>query len=166
MKSHKVTLKYAIKQELVNFLFDYPIEQLKTRLFNLIKRNTVISGFSQECFTYRGGLYDNNVMGRLPHGNKLVKELIPIMDEYLADYYQLHNKEIPLVTNFITKILNQSSSPQDYLRIFPDCVHTPILKFNISTPLELIEDEVVSLKEQHKEEIDLMKQRLVLNLIT
>jgi hypothetical protein len=81
---------------------------------------------------------------------------------------QLNNHELPYVLGFINQVLNSSNNLQDYLKLLPDSVHSPIQKLINSCPCRVVDltpDEIKHLKEKNYESIELIKQRMLSNLI-
>lgn len=165
---HDPRTKQLIKDTLYEFLYR-PIEnQFKNRLEVLIVRNTLLGGYSHKSFNYKGVLYncDNGFPPR--KSNRLIPQLKPAMDEYLFDLKQLNEKELPFVIGFINQVLNASNDLQDYLHIFPESTHRPLEKLIASCPCQakrLSNEKILELKEKNQEPINMMKQRMVTNLL-
>ena len=165
---HDPRTKQYIKDVLYSFLYD-PIEkQLKRQLDALIIKNSVLIGASHTSFMYKGTLYSIDDSRPPRKMNMLVNQLHPFMDEYLKEVKKLNNVELPYVLGFITQVLNSSNDLHDYLRVLPDSIHRPIEKIIASCPCRskhLTEDVIESLQTKNKVSIDLIKQRMVTNLL-
>ena len=165
---HDPRTKSQIKDMLYAFLYEPVQRQFKTRLDSLIKRNTVILGASHQSFIYKGNLYTCDITPPPRKLNRLVPQLVPDMDAYLADLKQLNDKEVPYVMGFINQVLNSSNDLHDYLRLLPSSVHQPIQKLIDSCPYrtkKLTDEQVQELQTRNKQYIDLVKQRMVTNLL-
>ena len=165
---HDPRTKQYIKDKLYSFIYTPVQEQLKKQLDSIIQKNSAILFASHNSFIYRGEFYscDNNKPPRKI--NSLSKQLYPAMDEYLKEVKKLNTIELPYVLGFINQVLNASDDLQDYLRVFPDAIHKPLEQIIASCPCRskhLSEDAVLALQTKNKTPIDLMKQRLVINLI-
>lgn len=165
---HDPRTKQQIKDALYSFLYEPVRRQFKSRIETLIARNTILGGYSHKHFVYKGVIY-NSEASLAPHKKtRLLAQLRAPMDEYLVDLDQLNNRELPYVLGFINQVLNASSDLSDYLRVLPESVHYPLNKLLATCPCrttQLAEDRVEALKLKNQEPINLMKQRLVTNLL-
>lgn len=165
---HDPLAKQLIKNTLYDFLY-LPVENsFKSRLNVLIVRNTLLGGYSHKSFTYKGEHYscDNGVPPR--KANRLLPQLKPHMDEYLNDLKQLNEQELPFVLGFINQVLNSSDGMQDYLQILPESAQLPLEKLVASCPCKtrrLTDKQIAELKSKNIASINLMKARLVKNLL-
>lgn len=160
--------KHQIKDALYKFLYDPVEKQFKARIDTLITRNAVMGGFSHKHFVYKGVIYNADVTPPPLKKNRLLPALRAPMEEYLADQRQLNSHELPYVIGFLNQVLNASNDLCDYLRVFPESVHQPLKKLMDTCPCRsthLNEDRVELLKTKNQEPIDLIKQRLVTNLL-
>ena len=165
---HDPRTKQQIKDMLYAFLYEPVQRQFKTRLDTLINRNTLISGASHHSFTYKGCFYTNDLTPPPRKMNRLVPQLHADMDAYLADLKQLNDKEVPYVVGFINQVLNASNDLHDYLRVLPKSLHQPIQKLIDSCPYrtkKLTDAEVQEMQSRNQHYIDLVKQRMVTNLL-
>lgn len=161
--------KAQIKDSLIEFLYT-PVEiHMKRRLDTLIIRNTILGGYAEKTFHYKGQQYHCEE-GRLPPRawNKLDPSLRADMDEYLRDVKDIDQRELPFVTGYITKVLNSSNAFGDYLRLLPDSAHQPLRAFIQACPCQtkqLSDERIEELLEQNKNTIMMMKTRMVTNLL-
>ena len=165
---HDPRTKKQIKDLLYAFLYEPVEKQFKQRLDALIARNTVILGASHQSFTYKGNLYSNDPAALPRKLNRLAPQLAPDMDAYLADLKQLNDREIPYVIGFINQVLNSSNDLHDYLRVLPSSLHQPIQRLIVSCPCRtkrLTDSEVQEMQAKNQQSIDLIKQRMVTNLL-
>lgn len=165
---HDPRTKQQIKDLLYAFLYEPVQKQFKKRLITLVQRNTAITGVSHQSFTYRGNLYTIDTSPVPRKLTRLVPQLHPDMDAYLADLKQLNDKEVPYVMGFINQVLNASNDLHDYLRLLPASVHQPIQQLIDSCPCRtkhLSDEQVREMQAKNQQSIDLVKQRMVTNLL-
>ena len=165
---HAPRTKQQIKDLLYAFLYAPVQQQFKHRLDALITRNTVIQGATHKSFIYKGIVYacDSSPVPR--RMNRLAIQLVPDMDEYLADLKQLNDHELPYVLGFINQVLNASNDLHDCLRLLPQSVHQPIEKLIATCPRRakhLTEEAVQDIQSKNHQSIALIKQRMVANLL-
>ena len=165
---HDPRTKLMIKDALYQFLYASVKEKLDKQLATIIERNMAITGYPHGSFTYKSIWYTNDQTRPPRKLNKLVPQLHGDMDAYLEEIDQLNEKELPYVLGFINQVLNSSNDLHDYLRILPDSVHRPIQRMIDSCPCrtkKLSEEEINTLQTINKHSIDLIKRRMVTNLI-
>lgn len=165
---HAPRTKSQIKDMLYAFLYAPVQRQFKKRLDTLIARNTGITGVSHQSFTYKGHLYSNDPASPPRKLTRLVPQLHADMDAYLAELKQLNDREVPYVLGFINQVLNASNDPHDYLRVLPQSLHPPIQKLIDSCPYrtkKLTDAEVQEMQTKNQQYIDLVKARMVMNLL-
>ncbi len=165
---HDPRTKQQIKDALYNFLYAPILKHFQKRIEDLIQKNCVLTGNGNLSFSYKGETY--SVVGsELPRKmNRLASQLVPLMDDYLKDLRQLNNYELPYVLGFIGQVLNASVYPQDYLHVLPSSVHRPVEKLLATCPcrtVKLSAEGILELQTKNKLPIDLMKQRMVTNLL-
>jgi len=160
--------KHQIKDAIYEYLYAPVQKQFKKRLDALIVKNTAILSASHASFIYKGCVYSCDT-GNMPRKmNRLVPLLQETMDEYLKDIKKLNDVEVPFVIGFITKVLNSSNNLHDYLRVFPPSIHYPIQQIIDSCPCrnkQLTDFDVKCIQENNQTSIDLMKERMVINLL-
>lgn len=160
--------KQQIKDALYEMLYSPVQKQFKVRLDTIIIRNTLLGGYDHKSFNYKGVQYSCEPGTPPRKWNRLVPQLRAQMDEWLADVEALNSKELPYVLGYINQVLNASSDLMDYLRLFPDCAHQTIKKLAETCPCQtkqLSDERVAMMWKQNEAPINLMKQRMVTNLI-
>lgn len=168
MLQHDPRTKQLIKDTLYDFLYRPVENQFKSRLEVLIVRNTLLGGYSHKSFNYKGVHYSCDSGSPSRKWNRLLPQLKPAMDEYLFEIKQLNEKELPFVIGFINQVLNASNDLQDYMRIFPESIHQPLEKLIATCPCQsrqLSDVKIVELRERNAASINMMKQRMVTNLL-
>jgi hypothetical protein len=165
---HDPRTKQQIKDALYAFLYEPVQRQFKNRMATLIIRNTLMGGYSHKHFTYKGVTYNSDVTPASIRKNRLQAALRGEMDAYLADLTELNEKELPYVLGFINQVLNASSALNDYKRVLPESVHHPLNQLMATCPCRttsLGDDRVASLMARNQEPINMIKRRLVMNLL-
>lgn len=165
---HDPRTKKQIKDLLYTFLYEQVDKQYKQRLDAIIKRNTLISGGFHDSFIYKEEYYCCDPHPAPRKKNRLVPQLHSTMDAYLKEVKELNDHELPRVMGFITQVLNASNDLHDYLRVLPTSVHRPIEKLVASCPCrtkKLSDFDVDCIQKKNEASIDLMKSRMVLNLL-
>lgn len=165
---HDPRTKQQIKDVLYDILYTPIQKQFKQRLEQITVKNAVLGGYNHKSFMYKSVLYncDNNVLPRKM--NRLVIQLQPAMNEYLKELKQLNEKELPYVLGYINQVLNSSNELHDYLRLLPPSVHHPIQGLINTRPCrgkKLPDETVALLKEKNLVSVQLMKNRMVTNLL-
>lgn len=165
---HDPRTKLQIKEALYSFLYQPTQQRLSEKLNLIIKRNTLITGSSSYCFTYKGIWYMAEQTNPPKRIIRLIPELHKDMDEYLSEIKELNDQELPYVLGFINQVLNSSNDFQDYLKLFPESIHRPIQKMIDSCPCrtkKLSEEDVQLIQTKNQYSITLIKQRMARNLI-
>lgn len=160
--------KQQIKETLYEYLYSPLLKSLKNELDTLIIKNALITHSTHQSFTYRGETYSCDVYRNPSRAVPLAKQLFVEMDQYLQQVTDINSKEIPYVLGFINQVLNSSNELHDYLRVFPDAVHSPIARLIATCPCRaksLDEAEAEKLRQSNINAIALIKQRLVRNLL-
>jgi len=165
---HDPRTKTQIKEALYDFLYAPVLKLFKTRLDILIVKNTIVTRGSHQAFIYKGVTYSTQTRGLPRRAARLDKQFVGEMEEYLAEVKQINNQEIPFVLGFINQVLNSSNELHDYLKVLPDAVHRPITSLIATCPCRaksLTDGEANQLRNSNNQAIQLMKQRLVNNLL-
>ena len=165
---HDPRTKQQIKQVLYELLYTPIQKQFEKRLEQITVKNAVLGGYDHKSFMYKSVLYncDNNELPRKM--NRLVTQLQPAMNEYLKELKQLNEKEMPYVLGYINQVLNSSNELHDYLRLLPPSVHHAIQGLiNTCTcrGKKLPDETVALLQEKNLGSVQLMKNRMVTNLL-
>lgn len=166
---HDPRTKQQLKDILYNYLYEPVRKHYETVLNGIILQNCKLINSAYESFSYKGQLYVTDPMLKLPRkANRLAPALVPEMDKYLAEVKELNDKEVPFVLGFINQVLNSSNDLPDYLRVFPEAIHKPIQEV-IATcgcrTTKLSAEEVQAMQLKNQASIELIKKRLVLNLL-
>jgi hypothetical protein len=145
-------------------------EKYDRKLSALISRNAALLNSPYESFMFRNVVYKKTETTLVPRKlNNLHPSLRDEMIEYLKEVEVLNDTEVPHVLGYINQVLNASNDLHDYLRLFPEVLHRPIQRVIDSCACRTTQltDEVVdALRLKNEASIQLVKQRMVLNLIT
>lgn len=160
------------KQQIKDILFEHlygPVERhFKKQLNEIIIKNSALLNTAEQHFSYKGVVYALNAAPAVRKMIRLAPALHNDMDLYLKETRQLNNTELPYVLGFINQVLNSSNNLQDYLKILPESVHGPIQQLIASCPCRVLSidpEHVKQLKEKNKTSIDMIKQRMLSNLL-
>lgn len=165
---HDPRTKQQIKDALYEFLYAPVQKHYHQQLTSILTRNTLLNKSGHKSLVYKGELYSMENTPPPRKMNRLDPSLAPDMEAYLAAITRLNTQEVPYVLGYITQVLNASNSFQDYLRMFPKVLHGPIEQMIPNCPCRndlMSESDVNGLVEKNKHSIDLLKQRVVTNLI-
>lgn len=165
---HDPRTKKQLKDAIWSFLYDPLYKQFELRLNAIVVKNCVLTNSSDPAFVYKGEFYSESGSTISKTFNRLAKPLIPIMEEYLKDNRQLNNYELPYVVGYLNQVLNSSNNIPDYLQLLPQSVHRPVEQLIASCPCESVKltpESISEFQRKNKVSIDLMKQRMVTNLL-
>lgn len=165
---HDPRTKQQIKDVLYDFLYTPIQKQFKERVDSIIVKNAVLGACTHASFMYKNVLYscDQNALPRKM--NRLLIQLQPAMNDYLKDVKLLNEKELPYVLGYINQVLNSSNDLHDYLRLLPAAVHHPVQLMIDSCPCKakkLSDETVTMLQVKNQASINMMKARMVTNLL-
>lgn len=165
---HDPRTKQQIKDTLFSYLYGQVQGQFKKRLDAIILSNAQALSSSYLSFVYKGQVYSCEGEKLPRRMNKLIPQLHASMDDYLKDLKDINDKEIPFVVGFINQVLNASNDLHDYLRVLPPSIHSPIQQLIDSCACrtkKLTDTEVQDLMIRNSNSIELMKRRMVTNLL-
>lgn len=165
---HDPKAKFQIKNALFDFLYSPVQKKLAKKLEQIAIKNAVLGKYSHASFAYKDEFYccDTNPPPRKM--NRLLLQMQGPMNEYLAEQKELNENELPYVLGFINQVLNSSNELHDYLRVFPEATHHPIQQLINTCPCRtksLTDESIDSLKQNNKEAIRLLCQRMLINMI-
>ena len=155
-------LKQITKDALHAFLFEPVNTSLKKQLEHVVYRNCVVCHYTHRSVTYKGVVYNFDTEAPPRRWNRLTAELRPTMDKIIQETEELANYEVPYVMGYITQVLNSSEYFADYLALLPECVHPAFRKILHTIPTPSLEP---AKKVFNQKAVDLIKQRMVMNLL-
>jgi predicted transcriptional regulator len=165
---HDPKAKNQIKNSVYEYLYEPAMRQLKTLLDSLIVKNALASKSSELHFLYKNELYSCDGATIPLKKQKLLPAFHQEMDQYLAEIDSINKDELPYVMGFLRQVLNASNSISDYLSVLPDAIHHPIEQLKATCPCQqgkLTTKAISALKLKNQKSIELMKQRLAINLL-
>lgn len=167
---HNPRTKLQIKDLLYNLLYAPVLRSYHERLKRLILKNCKLVSHAHPSLIYRGEIYiaDGAPRPRSRRVAMLHESLSAEMDEYLKESAYLNSHELPYVLGYINQVLNISNDLPDYLKLLPESVHQPLIQLMTTCPCRtstLAPSEVDALRAENTIPINLMKQRLTLNLL-
>lgn len=161
-------VKFQIKKELRDALYG-PIEaRFDQRLLQLIGKNTELGKYVHRSFTYKEKSYIWDEPPLPIPMNRLVPALKGEMDSYLVERKETMDIEAAYTVGYITKVLNYSNSVEDYKRLLPECLHKRLNYIDIGglwLPATISMEDAEAFKNQHSSTLDLIAQRMALNLL-
>lgn len=161
--------KQLIKDTLYEHLYGPVKADYQKRLDTIIMANSTAHKNRQRRLLYKNDTYEMTDPGVVERPvNVTHPDIRPMMADYVDDLTRLNTEELPYVLGFINQVLNSSNSLKDYFAVFPESVHGPIqaLADQCGCKTRHLEAESVArLRERNRIPIDLMKQRMVLNLL-
>lgn len=162
--------KQLIKDKIYAHLYEPTKAQFKKRLKAIVQQNSTLHQNAQVAFRYNGEIYfDHEYKPPFPQPiNQLHPSLHSLMDEYLEDLDMLNTEELPYVLNYITQVLNSSDHLPDYFKLFPSSIHAVIQELInncVCRADSITPDKAEDIKRKNTVPIELMKQRMVLNLL-
>ena len=166
---HDPHTKSQIKEVLCSHLYDPVHLEYKQKMDRMIRKNCQLINSAYESFNFRGVTYAVTNAALPKKANRLHPSLQEPFLHLLNEIKTLNEYEVPQVLGLINRVLNSSNNPQDYLKYFPTAIHAPLLKIIGTCPcrIDVLEAErVAKFQQEQAVPISLLKQRLVLNLIS
>jgi len=166
--------KQLIRNDILSHLYEVPFEKSVEELKALIIRNTLIGQHLHKSFTYKDSLYSCVTAPPPRVKNRLLPAIRPDMEIYLDNRDALI-EEKNAVSGFLTRMLNATETLEDYLAVLPETLHERLGKTIESlytswppfrdSPKRFSNDELMLFKQNNQTYSDLMKNRMVVNLI-
>lgn len=168
-------VKQAIKKALDTAIYANVNRRQDARLLEIIRTNFQAANaltiqHTHESFSYKGAYYSFEQQHPRFKNQRLVPELQPVMDAFLAEKQLIAYTEMPYVFGLFTKVLNTSNSLLDYVELLPECMHLALRPFlddpSFVLPRELTDEQVDQFKLTNHDGLMKLKKRMVLDLIT
>lgn len=160
-------LKHAMKSAILQVMYGPYESRRHKEMISILERNCVLQRTTIPVFTFKGVTYGNPTVQRIVRP-KLHPDLHERMMVLINEGNEVHMHERPYIDNYITLVLNSSPSAEDWLALLPETFQGPVRTLIVSyttAPAQLSADEVALLIEKHQPAIQLMKQRMAINLI-
>ena len=161
--------KLNIKNALDEALYAPVRKALQEQINKLIIKNTVAGKFTHKSFIYKNEIFNCDTAPLPKLMNRLLPQFKPEMEAYLLEVEELNKKELPYVFGFINQVLNSSNEFHDYLRLFPNVIHDHIRRLISTGPCSnkrLTDEEVEEIKSKNYHAIQLIKQRIISNMVS
>lgn len=161
-------IKYDIKTRLYHHLFDPVYRDFQKQIAAIGTKNSLLLGTNEKHFSYKGLTY---LVGDVPISrsfSRLHKSLYDSMEYFLETRKKFLDGEELIISNFITRVLNSSKNPHDFLKMFPSALHHVIQDLVDASPTNLPsmpEEELQAVIQSSQKPIQLMKERMALNLL-
>lgn len=164
--------KADLRKVLMDVVYGPPLEKLQLQLDDLLAENLRYTGIGWGV-SFRGRLFRHSmyltatlplVVPR-PH-----KNVAPYMQAWLTKMVALEQEQI-LSGGAVTAVLN-SVGTHDYLKVFPECLHSTLLEFMGANPPQpkaarpLTPEQLADLQTQQGPYIALLQQRMLWHLIS
>lgn len=162
--NHQGTAKQALLLSLDSYIYRAANHKLTKTLDTIIKHNSLITGSNCMAFNYKGELYwtiTNRVYGKAPY---LDKSLYDSTDKYINESLEISN-EVTMVNGFFTKILLMAKTKEDVVALLPECLRS-VLGSHINSSKTFSNEYVQEFLTSHEQSVQLIKERLVLNMVT
>lgn len=162
--------KQAIKLNLEDVMYANTARRELNKLQNISTKNMALMAHPHNSFSYKGEYYNFEQVPLRYKNQRLMVELQPAMDKWLADKKHLELTEKPFVIGFFNKVLNSTNSIDDYFALLPDWMHRAIRSLPLTPesmlPRELDDDQVAAFKVTHADWLLMLKKRMILDLVT
>ena len=165
--THDPRTKQKVFTRITEFIYKPVKESFDARLNEIVLANAKILSNGQAAFRYKGTPY----YIKLPLPKPLCdlhESLHEKLENLLTDIEEVTEGEIPKVNSYLKDVLNYSSNFPDYLKLLPETVHAPIKDMIAECPCHtsgLNSDVVESIQNRNTLPIELMKRRMVRNLL-
>jgi len=163
---YEPNLKYSIKSRIWAVLFT-PVENALEKQLNAIAtKNCHLQGLSHKSFLYKGERFNTDNTPPPLRSNYLAPSLKPEMEDYLNKVKEYLNHEEVTIMGYITMILNICRYPRDCLLLLPSGLHSSVEDLLVNCPgSDLKEEEVHEVLSNNQKTIQMIKERMALNLL-
>lgn len=163
-------MKQSIRDRMREDLYFHVNRRYEETLQTIIDRNTMLGSYTHASFNYKGVHYGPEQ--RFVY-NRLHDDLKPAMDKLIRERQEIRIVEEPYIIGFFNRALNKTNSIQDYLLMFPDCMHPTLALFTTPEwqsssywlPRELSDEQIAKFKEDHEPWLEKLRNRMMLDLI-
>jgi predicted nucleotidyltransferase len=162
--------KFTVAEMLEDFIYGKIKQHWEKELTSIIDENNKIHGKLESVgFWYKTDIYLKPGFISTVEAKKLSPKLYESMDEYLNQKKTIENNEKVYVMGYIVKSLNLSNNVNDYFELLPEVIHEHLKRIHESqftTAIARLPRDVVNAHYYgHTKEINLLKSRLVSNLL-
>lgn len=159
--------KITIREAILTYLYAPTVLQRTRRLEELAIKNALVGGFSHKSFVYRGEVYNADTTHPPLRRIQLLPEFRPLIDEWLADKAEIEAHEEPMISGMLSRILTSCFDARDVVKILPDTFAQPVREHMMAlvSDKRLSSDKIEALRAENEHPIQLMRERMVLNLL-
>lgn len=160
--------KQYIKEKIYDTLYAPVHNYFNVWLEKIIINNTIEIKGTHKSFSFKGVDYNIDETPPPRRRNRLAPKFHSEMNAYLKEKDELERYEIPYVLGYITSVLDTSNYFGDYLKLLPEPLHTVINNFKdncVCRNSKLTEEKVEEIKKVNSTPIELIKYRIMQNLI-
>ena len=157
--------KERLAEDLIQSIYSKVFKDLKHTLFTIAYDNCACTRSLHYSFIYRGKYY--NIEDQ-PVDNpvELDASLAPRMEEYLAEYKQVHGYEVLVIKGFIKAMLTASDRISDYKQILPEQLHRVFDRYiQMDIRRSMLPKDIEKMKKRIEPFLNVMKGRMLSNLI-
>lgn len=159
------TKKYNVRLMLEEFIYKPAEAQLEKKLNALMNSHSIDDPHRSMAFMFKGQVYapkDYRSPGKI---TLLSRRLYPNMEEWLKESNKLQEEKTK-ASNYLTCILNEAKNLADLQALLPECLHSGLSRIgSTSDPSLLTPEHIEAVNHQHTDSIQMIKERLVLNLL-
>lgn len=163
--------KYIIKEYLSDYLYKKAKNNIAEQIEQIAKDNAALHNMPSASFFYNGFVFPEETSGIFSHRAQLVldKGLVPRMKEVMKEKKVIEEEQC-YTNNFIMVVLNASDTIADYFALMPESLHTVLTKitskFAVEQSSALTQEKIQNILQEHSYSVDLIKKRMLLNLIS
>lgn len=168
----EVTLsKIQFQIGVMEFIYAKSNHQIQAKVNQMVDLHCIRYPGESQAFQYKGEVYWRKPQATVIRGKRvklLHQEQYPDMDSCLRER-ALIEAEQPIVRTFISCAASKAWTKDQLYLLLPECLHSVIQQTeypNLKPHGELSAEEGMAFQEANSKVIQLIKQRLILNLIT
>jgi len=159
------TKKYNVRLMLEEFIYKPAETKLEKKLNAIMNSHSIDDPHRSMAFMFKGQVYapkDYRSPGKI---TLLSRRLYPNMEEWLKETNKLQEEKIK-ASNYLTCILNEAENLADLQALLPECLHPGLgITGSASHSSLLTPEHIEAVNHQHTDSIQMIKERLVLNLL-
>lgn len=164
---HHPLAKANVKMDLLKAVYGPGEKEFTKAIQGIIEQNSRRQGIYASSFCYRGVSYPSGKQyPRSPYS--LHPDFWATVDDLIKQRDDLEIYEKPLVSAFVTNVLNSSDYWEDFLKVLPESLHQFIheRRFLFNSQVPTLDDAQVQLiLARHAKGAQLLRTRLVWNLL-
>lgn len=166
-------IRPAIRDEVLHFLYTKDAESAATTLSDILQENCTLTNTTTLALTFHGKVYQPSHAPKRLIAPPIHPSLNDRMLAYVKDRTLIEREEKLIIKNLLTAILNTSDCVDDWLKLLPPAVHSPVelqrLYYPAISPPEsepiLTFDMIEAFERKQERFLNMLKGRLALNLI-